>query len=51
MIYNEAISENRCEIAFYVSKSEQINALAQEMNLLGYHYNFEYSGSDEEKNQ
>lgn len=49
MIYNEAVSENKCEIAFYVNKPEQINALAQEMNLSGYHYNFEYSGADEEK--
>ncbi len=49
MIYNEAISENRCEIAFYVKKPEQINSLAQEMNLLGYYYNFEYSGTDEER--
>jgi glyoxylase-like metal-dependent hydrolase (beta-lactamase superfamily II) len=49
MIYNEVISENRCEIAFYVKKPEQINSLAQEMNLLGYYYNFEYSGTDEEK--
>jgi len=49
MIYNEVISENRGEIAFYVKKPEQINALAQEMNLLGYYYNFEYSGTDEEK--
>ncbi|PMP66694.1 MAG: MBL fold metallo-hydrolase [Thermodesulfobacterium geofontis] len=49
MIYNEVISENRCEIAFYVKKPEQINSLAHEMNILGYYYNFEYSGADEEK--
>lgn len=49
MIYNEMISENRAEIAFYVKNPGEISELARELNDLGYHYNFEYSGVDEEE--
>ncbi|KUK01696.1 MAG: Amino acid-binding ACT domain protein [Methanobacteriaceae archaeon 41_258] len=49
MIYNEMISENKAEMAFYVKDPEQIQELAKELNTLGYHYNLEYTGADEEK--
>lgn len=48
MIYNEAASENRAEIAFYVKDRQQIERLLQRMNSEGYQYSVEYSGSDEE---
>ncbi len=48
MIYNELVSENKAEIALYVKDHSIINKLAQELNLAGYHYNFEYSGTDQE---
>lgn len=49
MVYNEMISENRAEIAFYVKDPGEISELARELNDLGYHYNFEYSGIDKEE--
>ncbi|MCS7203877.1 MAG: MBL fold metallo-hydrolase [Thermodesulfovibrio sp.] len=49
MIYNELISENKADIAFYVKDTEQIKNLLQKMNEEGYHYSLEYSGTDEEK--
>ncbi|MDI9624721.1 MAG: ACT domain-containing protein [Methanothermobacter sp.] len=49
MIYNEMISENKAEMAFYVEDPRQIQELAKELNKLGYHYNLEYTGADEEK--
>ncbi|GAB6182870.1 MBL fold metallo-hydrolase [Thermodesulfovibrio hydrogeniphilus] len=48
MIYNEMLSENKAEIAFYVKDLIQIENLANEMNNAGYYYNFEYKGIDEE---
>lgn len=49
MVYNEMISENRADMAFYVEDPEQIQELGRELNRLGYHYNLEYTGADEEK--
>ncbi|BDH79589.1 MAG TPA: ACT domain-containing protein [Methanothermobacter sp.] len=49
MAYNELISENKAEMAFYVKDSKQIQELARKLNELGYHYNLEYTGADEEK--
>ncbi|BAW31514.1 amino acid-binding ACT domain protein [Methanothermobacter sp. MT-2] len=51
MVYNEMISENRAEIAFYVEDPREISELARELNDLGYHYNLEYSGADEESDR
>ncbi len=48
MIYNEMLSENKADIAFYVKDLAQIESLASEMNNAGYYYNFEYKGIDEE---
>lgn len=48
MIYNEAASENKAQIAFYVKDREQVRNLLHRMNSEGYQYSVEYSGSDEE---
>jgi len=48
MIYNELVSENKADIAFYVKSREQIRNLLQRMNEEGYHYSIEYSGTDME---
>lgn len=48
MIFNELVSENKTNIAFYVKDSKQINRLLNELNELGYHYNLEYSGDNQE---
>lgn len=48
MIFNELVSENKANIAFYVKDSNQINSLLNELNALGYHYNLEYSGVNQE---
>lgn len=47
MIYNEMVSENKAETAFYVKNTEQINNLLRQMNEYGYHYSIEYTGEDE----
>lgn len=49
MIYNEMVSENRANIAFYVKDTEQVKNLLHRMNTEGYHYSIEYSGEDEER--
>lgn len=48
MIYDEAASENKAQIAFYVKDREQVKNLLHRMNSEGYQYSVEYSGSDEE---
>ncbi|HHW21079.1 MBL fold metallo-hydrolase [Thermodesulfovibrio thiophilus] len=48
MIYNQMISENKADIAFYIKNTEQINSLLQKMNEAAYYYSLEYSGGDKE---